>query len=333
MNKEKARKMLNWRLIVIVAITLLVSIYFTVASGTKLYVNGTQISASQGESFEKNGKTYVPLQAVIKGMGDSYTWNHSYRTAIIKKGGKQILITNGKSVAKVGNKFVPLSTKTIKKATVSSGHKALMINNIVYVPVDFIKALGYPVKIDGSNIYVGKLPQVEKPVETKPSEPAPQPKPSEPAPTPTPAPQPKPADPKPTPTPAPSSIDKGAVINSLASQGFCKDSSTLATLNIFNPGGCNGNMSVAVDLTNDNSMFILINAWEDPYTAETKLIPQKVRTALNLIIPSGSSNVFNIINNIDANGNHPQLNKVFTYDGLKTKVTFSNGSVRVIFSK
>lgn len=335
---EKVQKLVNWRLVAIVTITLLVSIYFTMASGTKLYVNGTEVATSKGQTFVKNGKTYVPLEAVIKGMGDKYSWNRAYRTANIQKAnGQKINVTNGKSVAKIGYKFVPLSTKKVGKATVSSGHKALMINNIIYVPVDFVQStMGYPVKIakEGTvtKVYIGKLPQT-KPVATKPA-----PKPVQPAPKPTPKPV-QPA-PKPTPTPAPapsSSLNKDAVLNSLASQGFFKHTSTLVALNIYNVGGNGGGeYHVAVDLTNDSGMYLIVRAWNDPGIPESAIIPGKVKSALNQIIPSGANHIYNIVNATAQSGTHSELNKVFTYDGLKTKVTFSGGGspeLRVTFSK
>jgi hypothetical protein len=343
---EKVRKLVNWRLVAIVTLTLMVSIYFTMASATKLYINGNEVPSSQGEAFEKDGKMYVPLEAVVKGMGDKYDWNNPYRTASLQKSnGQKIHVTNGKSVAKIGYKFIPLSTKQVNKTTVSSGVKALMINNVIYVPIDFIqKGMGYPVTIkqDGGStkVYVGTVPQ-EAPVASKPSNPTPTPtKPSNPTPTPPSNPTPtQPSNPTPTPTPTPppaqsSTLDRDAVMNKLASNGFYKMNTYYATLNPYNPGG-SGYTAVSLGLSDESNMVLEILAWTDPDMPEMNIIPGKVQFVLNQMIPSGAGHIYSIVSQTAVSGQHNELNKVFTYNGLKTKVTYDAGrpAVRVIFSK
>ncbi|QOR66290.1 hypothetical protein IM538_21410 [Cytobacillus suaedae] len=130
-------------------------------------------------------------------------------------------------------------------------------------------------------------------------------------------------------------FNKEAIIDNLARQEYYKHSSTLATLNIFNPGG-SGGMNVSVDLTNDNDMYIKIRAWEDTNIPESKIIPEKVKSALYEIIPSGSAHIYKITEQVAKTGSHQELNKTFTYNGLKTTVKFINKShpeIRIIFSK
>lgn len=334
---EKKERMINWRLVAIVTITLMVSIYFTMASSMKLYTNGKEVATTQGEAFVKNGKTYVPLQSVAVGMGDKYSWNSKTKTATITKAnGTKVTVQNDKTVGKVGNKTVALSTKKVKNKVVSAGYKSLMLKNVLYVPFDFLQTgLSYPVTIkkEGkeTKVYVGKLPTTPAKVTPKPATPKPAvPKPATPKPA-----TPKPAEPKPvTPKPSTSGFDKKSVVNTLANNGFYT-SATGGTYNIFNPGGSEGSFHLAVDLTEDNNMFIMIKAWDDPIIPETKIIPGLVKTSLKAIIPSGADNIYKIVSATAVNGTHKDLNKTFTYNGLKTKVIFVKDvrEVHVIFSK
>lgn len=132
-----------------------------------------------------------------------------------------------------------------------------------------------------------------------------------------------------------SSFNKEAAIDVLAANGFYKHSETLATLNIFAPGSP-GYTNVAVDLTIDSNMYIEILAWQDPVIPETKIIPGKVKFTLDTMIPSGSAHIYGIVSQVAVTGQHKELNKIFTYNGLKTKVTFIGGdrpAVKVIFSE
>ncbi|WP_066297239.1 hypothetical protein [Bacillus sp. FJAT-29937] len=130
-------------------------------------------------------------------------------------------------------------------------------------------------------------------------------------------------------------FNKSKVISSLSSNGFYKPSETLATLNVFNPGGP-GYTKVAVDLTDDSDMYVEVLAWINPEIPENSMIPGKVKFALDQIIPSGSNHIYNIVSETAVSGHHSELNKVFTYNGLKTKVTFRDRgktAVKVIFSQ
>ncbi|WP_066297246.1 hypothetical protein [Bacillus sp. FJAT-29937] len=132
-------------------------------------------------------------------------------------------------------------------------------------------------------------------------------------------------------------FNKSKVISSLSSNGFYKHSETLATLNVFNPGG-SGFTSVALDLTIDSNMLLEILDWEDQTIPETNIIPSKVKFVLDQMTPSGSSQIYGIVSQTALTGYHKDLNKTFTYNGLKTKVTFDEKitgrpALRVVFSK
>lgn len=352
---ETIKKMVDLRLITIVTITLFVSIYFTMAGSIGLYANGKQVASSGGEAFVQKGKTYAPLEAVAKGMGDKYSYNSKTKTATVKKkDGKVITVKVGNTVGQVNKKSVALSTKKVKGKTVSSGHKSLLVKGKLYVPYDFLKnGLGYPVTIkkEGkkTNFYVGKLPakkttskvtapkQVKptpaptKPATTKPAQPKPAtPKPAEPKPA-----VPKVAEVKPTPTPAPpkSGFNKESIIDNLvASYPYKKVGATGATLNIYNKNTSNTYQAV-MDLTDDDYMHIEIKTWKSSDDPATNIIPSSIKGALKLIIPSGANHIYSILENGYKNGSSPDLNKSFSYDGFKVKVTERGGSVVVLFSK
>lgn len=112
------------------------------------YVNGKDVT-SQGEPTERGGVLYVPVESVVKGMGDSFTWVKKPYTANVKTAsGKKIMITVGKSVVIVDGKNVPVSTLQLKGTTVPMQAKPIVVNNMIYVPYDFFKTvMGYPVEI------------------------------------------------------------------------------------------------------------------------------------------------------------------------------------------
>lgn len=339
------KKMVDLRLIAIVAITLVVSIYFTMASSVGLYTNGKQVASGSGEAFVQNQKTYVPLEAVAKGMGDTYSYSTKTKTATVKKkNGTVVSVKVGHTVGKINKKWTALSTKKVKGKVVASGHKALLVKGKMYVPYDFLqRGLAYPVTIkkEGSktNFYVGKLPVKKVTAKATPKKTAPKattpkpatPKPAEPKPA-----EPKPAEPKPAePKPAPptSGFDKEAIIDQLvASYPYKKLGSTGATLNIYNKNTSN-TYQVLVSLLDDGYMHMEIKAWKTSDDPASSIIPSSVKGALNLIIPSGSGHIFSILEGGYKNGSHPDVNKSFSYNGFKVKVIERGGSVVVLFSK
>lgn len=135
------------------------------------YVNGKDVT-SQGEPTERGGVLYVPVESVVKGMGDSFTWVKKPYTANVKTAsGKKIMITVGKSVVIVDGKNVPVSTLQLKGTTVPMQAKPIVVNNMIYVPYDFFKTvMGYPVEIKKQGnktlVLVGKGEIVTTPTPT-----------------------------------------------------------------------------------------------------------------------------------------------------------------------
>ncbi|MBY6272489.1 MAG: hypothetical protein CW346_09795 [Bacillaceae bacterium] len=162
--KSKILKLLTVITLMTVSLFIPLNLISTKAATTfSLIVNGKSIPSSQGQPFERDGITYVPLKAVVQQMGDKYSFNEPYRTATIRqKNGQVVTLTNGKTVAIVNGKTVPLTTKTVgkNKTVVPAGHRSTMINGILYVPTEFVqKGLKYPVKVQKSTfktvVYVG----------------------------------------------------------------------------------------------------------------------------------------------------------------------------------
>ncbi|MBE5393698.1 copper amine oxidase N-terminal domain-containing protein [Brevibacillus agri] len=148
----------------------------TIPSIPVFYVNGKDVT-SQGEPTERAGVLYVPVESVVKGMGDSFTWAKKPYTANVKTGsGKKIMITVGKSVVIVDGKNVPVSTLQLKGTTVPMQAKPIVVNNMIYVPYDFFKTvMGYPVefKKQGNKtlVIVGDKGIVQEGTGTTPSNP------------------------------------------------------------------------------------------------------------------------------------------------------------------
>ncbi|WPS85438.1 copper amine oxidase N-terminal domain-containing protein (plasmid) [Brevibacillus halotolerans] len=168
---ENAKKHLfNWRTLAVAVIVGMLVVLSTIAGNTTtLYVNGKDVT-KQGEPTYRAGVLYLPLESVVSGMGDSFTWVTEPRVANVKtKSGKEVTITIAKSVVMVDGKSVPISSLELQDAKVPMQAKPVIVNSMLYVPYDFFKSvLGYPVEIkkNGSkeNIIVGQGVPVPTPV-------------------------------------------------------------------------------------------------------------------------------------------------------------------------
>lgn len=304
-------KMINWKVISVITLIMTIAIYMTFASGSTLYVNGKKSSL---EPFERNGMTYVPLETIVKGMGDKYEYIHPYRTAFIEKAnGEAISLTNGKSVAIVEYKFVPLSPKEVNNVEVPSGHKAMLINDTIYVPIDFIKnVMKYNVKIDGKNVYVGKLPNQKNDGNSKESNDSKNKN-----------------DSKPN---SNESKDKRvATVDMLATKwNYAKISDTSASLNVYNPGTLGGGYEVLFALNDSNNMNITIKAWPQHSNDITKDIPPSVKDGLNTLLGNDGNKVYNIVSNLAKTGKHNGKSTVkTTANGYNVEAFFTGSSVKV----
>ncbi|MFP3391805.1 stalk domain-containing protein [Brevibacillus sp. SIMBA_040] len=141
----------------------------TTPSSPAFYVNGKDVT-KQGEATYRAGVLYLPLESVVTGMGDSFTWITKPRVANVKtKSGKEVIVTIAKADVVVSGKNVPVSTLQLQGTSVRMQAKPVVINDMLYVPYDFFKnVLGYPVEINknGSkeNITVGQGAPIPTPV-------------------------------------------------------------------------------------------------------------------------------------------------------------------------
>lgn len=343
---RKARKMIDWRLLIGVVVIAVMAIYFTTAGGT-FFVNGKAVPANQGQPFTKAGVTYLPLDPIVKGMGDSYSFVGQYDRATINKKGKTFKVTTGKTVAIAGNKMVPLSTKLIgsgkKKVKVPAGHRALRINNVVYVPTEFVQTvLGYPVTIKGNTIYVGTVPTVEAP-KSQPTQPTkPTPPPSQPT---TPAPQPTTPAPQPTEPPKGNDPSTGWVAPTVNTSATTDGARNIQVLSdqlgfykvgtysaIFNPyTKANGPSSIVVndDPSNSYDALVHVKVWGSSQNKEYNKTPYIVKEVLRFY---GVSGVYDIVQK-GFNGVNVEsyLDKNLPYGNRQVKIVGQNDDTVLIY--
>lgn len=322
------RKFLDWRLLIGVIAMLMVAIYFTMAGNTTFYVNGKAVPANEGQPFQQSGITYVPLQPIAKGMGHPITFNKRYDSTTVQKPGKVAKLTTGKTVATVSNKIVPLDTKYVgsgkKRVKVPAGHRSLMKNNILYVPLEFIQTLGYPVTVKGNVIYIGAVPTAQQP--TQPSQPA-QPKPSQPT-TPSQPAQPsqptqptQPSEPPKTDDPSTATSDGARNMNVLSDRlGFYKVGTYSAIFNPYTKANGPSSMSINEDPSNSGyDVRILITVWSSDDNPEYNKTPNIAKQVFQFY---GVGGVYDIVNK--------GFNGVNVESSLNRPLTFGNRQVYLI---
>lgn len=137
----------------------LVSLFYltpTHASSVKdVYVNGKEFEASLTEK----GVKFIPLESIIKQVGDKSTFDYMSRTTTITKGKTTIEVTIGKNYVVVDGKQINVNVKN----SYGNSAKSMLINNVTYVPYQFLEKMGYPVAtgyINATQItYIGSLPK------------------------------------------------------------------------------------------------------------------------------------------------------------------------------
>lgn len=172
---------------------MLIAVVFS-DTATNLFINGKTVETKDNPQIKKE-VIYVPIEAVVKGMGHKYQWNATKRIGTITlNDGNVFILQSTKSTVKVNGKIKPLETKVLNGVEVPVNVRTFVSKSQLFVPLSFVqKYLKFPVVkevVSGkTNIYIGKAPSTATPAPT----PTPVPKPT---PTPTPT-------PKPTPTPTP----------------------------------------------------------------------------------------------------------------------------------
>lgn len=146
-------------------------------------------------------------------------------------------------------------------------------------------------------------------------------------PKPTPESQPKQEESKPVENPQQPrhNLNKDSVFNTLESNGFYishdLDLHYFATYNPF-MDNAPGYDSITINLENDDIWYFVVFNWVTPEIPETEKIPGKAQLALKQIIPSGADHIYSVVKSAAETGQHKDLEKTFTYDGLKVVVHF-----------
>lgn len=120
-----------------------------------IYINGTK---STIPSFKQSPSNLVFVsEDLITKMGDKVVKQGN--SIVVKKGNKQLKFQNGKTVYWVNGKSKSLATKKVKGKTVPVYAIVKSIGGKLYIPLSVLQnEFGYPVKMSGNTIYVGKLP-------------------------------------------------------------------------------------------------------------------------------------------------------------------------------
>ncbi|MFE8698246.1 S-layer homology domain-containing protein [Cytobacillus sp. FJAT-53684] len=131
---------------------------------------------------------------------------------------------------------------------------------------------------------------------------------------------------------SPSKINRETVINSMVSNyEYAKLSNTSASFNAWNPGSIHS-YQVLMDLQNPSNMVFTIKAWSDPSVPNSDRIPTSVNKALQMMIPSGASTIYGIVNSVAKTGSSSDLNKDYSFDGYSVKVKFNGSAILIYFT-
>ncbi|NOU53728.1 hypothetical protein HN020_02780 [Brevibacillus borstelensis] len=99
--------------------------------------------------FEEDGIVSVQIAPVVSAMGETVKWDNDTQTATVTQKDQTIVkVTANKSVAKVNDKDVLLSTKKIDNVVVPESAKAIVDDGKLYIPVQaFNTVFGYSVQV------------------------------------------------------------------------------------------------------------------------------------------------------------------------------------------
>ncbi|MCM2999990.1 copper amine oxidase N-terminal domain-containing protein [Paenibacillus cellulositrophicus] len=333
---------------VLTALLLMVGVHAAIAaqssggSTSTLYVQGSKITKNEGQPISRTDTVFVPVEPVLKGMGDKLSWIDEPNSALItKKDGTKINIYVGKSSAIVDGKAVPISTKVINTVTVPVPIKPTTISGKLYVPIEFLQeVLGYNVKVkeNGNTEYVivGTAPTGDlEPVEDTP------------APTATPTPTPEPTSSKPWKPDLPYLPPSGWTapqIKSTSTDNLQKDSEILERelgfLNgrSYNIYGTTNNFignEVIVGSHPDYLVNIEVKSWYGSKNGEDNAnkIPYVMRELFKFYFPQKYETLFKIMDyGVNGKDVSKYVNKPFTLDGREVKIVEGPSSVSIMIS-
>ena len=112
------------------------------------WLNGQNASISE-EPFEKDGKHFVPLNEVVKGLGGTTSWDNFSKTATT---------TIGQWTAQVSmdDPTVQVSSTDGRNQQVSLSAAPFVENDTMYVPWDFFKDVyGYQTNMQNGEFRAG----------------------------------------------------------------------------------------------------------------------------------------------------------------------------------
>ncbi|MBP1155338.1 MULTISPECIES: S-layer homology domain-containing protein [unclassified Paenibacillus] len=115
-----------------------------------LMVKGKQIAEEEGLPVLRGGIVYVPIQAIVEAMGDTFTWRDEPYSAIVRKAdGTIVHVSSGYSFAFVNGEKVDISSQKSAAQQGTVVAEPYVRNDVLYVPYDFIeRALQYPLQIN-----------------------------------------------------------------------------------------------------------------------------------------------------------------------------------------
>lgn len=86
---------------------------------SRLNVNGDPVASILGEPFYLAENIYIPVEPIVRGMGDKFMWiNQPENGFIEKKDGSKISIYENKGAALLNNKSIPISKKLLPMAQI-----------------------------------------------------------------------------------------------------------------------------------------------------------------------------------------------------------------------
>lgn len=105
---------------------------------TAISINGTESELDTAPIIQ-NGRTLLPLRAVVEGLGGSVAWEAETKTAVFAKGDKVIFMTIGSNTAFVNTTEYTMDTEPI------------IIDGRTMLPIRFVaENLGFKVEWDES---------------------------------------------------------------------------------------------------------------------------------------------------------------------------------------
>ena len=123
-----SKKLLCLALVLVMVLGLSVNAF--AASGVSVVIDGEPVDfdSDSGEPFvDANGRTQVPLRAVMEQFGCKVDWDSATNTAIVTKGSTQVLVTIGASYITVNGSRVYMDTAAVNVG----GHTYLPIRYVL----------------------------------------------------------------------------------------------------------------------------------------------------------------------------------------------------------